>query len=157
MIDEYISEFEEYAGIGSGSFSYLDGCLFVNTFSLRAYERAVSAGRYPLAARRAFNAGDRMRYRFMMELFGLMLDRARFRQDFGVPVERGLWLEFAFMKACGAFRAADPRQIRLSPKGRYLELVMMREFFTAVDSLREQARLALDADERRQLICRDGG
>jgi menaquinone C8-methyltransferase len=37
MIDEYIVDYEDYVGIGSGAFSFLDGALYVNTFSLGEY------------------------------------------------------------------------------------------------------------------------
>jgi coproporphyrinogen III oxidase-like Fe-S oxidoreductase len=35
MIDEYIVDYEDYVGIGSGAFSFLQGALYVNTFSLQ--------------------------------------------------------------------------------------------------------------------------
>ncbi len=40
MIDEYIVDYEEYVGIGSGAFSFLDGQILVNTFSLAGVRRA---------------------------------------------------------------------------------------------------------------------
>lgn len=151
MIDEYIAEFEEYVGIGSGSFSYLGGCLFVNTFSLQQYDHMIGSGLMSVAAQRQFSVQDRMRYRFMMDLFGLSLDRQHFKNDFGVPVELGLWAETAFMGLSGAFDTTDAKRMQLTPRGRYLEVVMMREFFSALDNVREQARMALDEDEKKQL------
>jgi coproporphyrinogen III oxidase-like Fe-S oxidoreductase len=44
MIDEYIVDYEDYVGIGSGAFSFLDGSLFVNTFSLREYSEPGAPG-----------------------------------------------------------------------------------------------------------------
>jgi menaquinone C8-methyltransferase len=44
LIDEYIVDHDEYVGIGSGSFSYLGGEIYANTFSLRAYREAIEAG-----------------------------------------------------------------------------------------------------------------
>ena len=40
-----------------------------------------------------FGLRDRMRYRFMMQLFGLRLDKRQFERDFGMPIERGLPVE----------------------------------------------------------------
>ena len=37
MIDEYIVDYEEYVGIGSGALSFLDGRIYGNTFSLSEY------------------------------------------------------------------------------------------------------------------------
>ena len=44
MIDEYIVDYEDYVGIGSGAFSFLEGALYVNTFSLQAYSERIVAG-----------------------------------------------------------------------------------------------------------------
>jgi hypothetical protein len=155
MIDEYIVDYEEYVGIGSGAFSYLDGTLYVNTFSLGEYERSLGAGRMGVAAKRDFGAHERMRYRFLMELFGLRLDKKRFRADFGVPIERGLAMEMAFMRTFGAFASDDENELTLTPRGRYLMVAMMREFFIGVNNVRDQARAALSSDER-ELLFGDG-
>lgn len=148
MIDEYIVEYEEYVGIGSGSFSYLDGALFVNSFSLNDYAQRIHCGIPSVMASRKFSHHDQMRYRFMMELFSLELDKNRFERDFCTPVEMGLWMETAFMKAVGGFDSSKNRKIRLTAKGQYLLLVMMREFFCGVDDVREQARQTLPEKER---------
>ncbi|MDO9108129.1 MAG: coproporphyrinogen III oxidase family protein [Coriobacteriia bacterium] len=155
MIDEYIVDYEDYVGIGSGAFSFLDGTLWVNTFSLREYSRRLGEGLCGAVANRTFSKRERMRYRFMMGLFGLELDKRAFAQSFGVSVERGLPLEMAFMRSVGAFDINDATRATLTPKGRYLLVVMMREFFIGVNGVRDQARSNLPDDER-QLIFGDG-
>jgi len=156
MIDEYIVDYEDYVGIGSGAFSFLDGTLWVNTFSLREYGRRVGEGLTGAVAQRQFSRRERMRYRFMMGLFGLELDKLAFRRDFGVDVEHALPLETAFMRTAGAYDIDDVQRITLTPKGRYLLVAMMREFFIGVNAVRDQARADLP-DEERQLIFGDGG
>lgn len=148
MLDEYIVEGEEYVGIGSGAFSYLDGTLYVNTFSPREYGRAIDAGRMSVSACQSYGKREQMRYRFMMELFGLRFDRRRFKRSFGVSAERGLWLEMLFMFLVGGFKKITPDAIFLTPLGKYLSVVMMREFFSGVNNVRDQARQALSEDER---------
>jgi len=37
MIDEYIVDYDEYAGLGSGSIGYLNGTCYANTFNIRQY------------------------------------------------------------------------------------------------------------------------
>ncbi len=140
MLDEYIVDYEEYVGLGSGSFSHLDGTLYVNSFSLEEYDRMISSGRMSVSRMRRFDTRQRMRYRFMMDLFGLRLDKRRFLDSFGKPVERGLWLETLFLKLAGAFERNDQESITLTPKGRYLLVVMMREFFANLNDVRDQAR-----------------
>ena len=147
MIDEYIVDYEDYVGIGSGAFSFLDGGLYVNTFSLGEYGRRIGAGLSGVTSWRAFGRGERMRYRFLMSLFKTSLDKAAFRRDFGVSIERGLPLEMAFMRVNGAFEVDDAERLTLSRRGRYLLVAMMRQFFIGVNNLRDQARAALPPEE----------
>jgi len=155
MIDEYIVDYEDYVGIGSGAFSFLDGQIFVNTFSLQEYGERISAGLGAATQRRTFPRGDLMRYRFLMQLFGMTLDKRQFERDFGTSIERGLPLELAFMRSSGAFEIDNAETLVLTEKGRYLLVVMMREFFISVNNLRDQARSALSGAER-QLLFGDG-
>ena len=152
MIDEYIVDYEQYVGVGSGAFSYLDGTLYVNTFSLREYAAQLGAGRMAVAGKKSFGAHERMRYRFLMELFGLKLDKKAFQRDFGVSIDRGLRMEMSYMRAVGAFDRDDADVLTLTPKGRYLMVAMMREFFIGVNNVRDQARAALKPDERELLF-----
>lgn len=155
MLDEYIVDYEEYVGLGSGAFSFLGGSLHVNTFSLDEYGSRVASGRSGATQVRRFPRGDLMRYRFLMSLFGLSLDKRQFERDFGVTIERGLPLEMAFMRMNGAFAVDDTLRLTLTPQGRYLLVAMMRQFFIGVNSLRDQARAALPAEER-ELLFGDG-
>ena len=50
MIDEYIVDYEDYVGLGSGAFSFLDGALYVNTFSLQLHAERIEAGKTPARA-----------------------------------------------------------------------------------------------------------
>ncbi len=51
MIDEYIVDYEQYVGIGSGALSFLDGRIYANTFSLHDYSKRISAGHMSVAKR----------------------------------------------------------------------------------------------------------
>jgi coproporphyrinogen III oxidase-like Fe-S oxidoreductase len=148
MIDEYIVDYEEYVGIGSGAFSYVDGAIYVNTFSLRDYDNLVGAGRMSVSAWREFGHKERMRYRFLMQLFGLKLDKRAFQRDFGESIDDGLFMEMAYMRTVGGFDRDDADALTLTAKGRYLMVAMMREFFVGVNNVRDQARAALTTEER---------
>ena len=147
MIDEYIVDYEEYPAIGSGGFGYLDGSLFVNTFSLRDYNSAIEKGYLSVSGATVFSKTDRMRYRFMMQLFGLRLDKRQWERDFGCSVAKGLPAEYAFFKLAGAIAYEDDEKILLSPRGRYMLVALMREFFIGVNRVRDEARANLDDDE----------
>ena len=155
MIDEYVVDYEEYPAIGSGGITYLGNRLYVNTFSVNDYNAAIASGRMSLMGSTTFSKHDRMRYRFMMQLFGLRLDKRQFERDFGCTVEQGLPVEMAFMKASGAFDRDTPDELTLTAKGRYLMVVMMRQFFIGVNNLRDQARAALVGEER-ELVFGEG-
>ncbi len=156
MIDEYVVNYEEYPAVGSGGISYLDGTLYINTFSLRDYNRRIDEGRLSTMARTKFPKRDEMRYRFMMDLFGLSIDKRAWRERFGCSVAAGLPAEYAFMKANGAFERDDDEALTLTAKGRYLMVVMMRQFFIGVNSIRDQARAALPGDEAALVFARPG-
>jgi hypothetical protein len=156
MIDEYIVDYEDYVGVGSGAFSFLDGTLYTNTFSLKQYNELIEGGDLSVIASRSFSRGDKMRYRFLMQLFGLELDKDSFRGDFGIDVEHALPLEVAFMRSTGGFAVDDDARFVPSALGRYLLVVMMRQFFVGVNNLRDQARAALPPEER-LLLFGEGG
>lgn len=140
MIDEYIVDYEEYPAIGSGGMTFLNREYFVNTFNLDTYSELIDSGQMSVSSSTKFSKRDHMRYRFMMKLFGLELDKREWRRDFGCSVAGGLPVEYAFMKAVGAFAVDDKERITLTPKGRYLLVAMMRQFFVGVNSVRDQAR-----------------
>ena len=152
MIDEYVVEYEEYPAIGSGGITYLGSSLYVNTFSVKEYNKAIESGRMSLMGKTDFNLHDRMRYRFLMQLFGLRLDKKQWERDFGCTVENGLPMEMMFMKAVGAIDKDNEFEITLTKKGRYLVVAMMRQFFIGVNNLRDQARAALPSEERELLF-----
>ena len=153
MIDEYIVDFPEYVGVGSGALSFLDGVIYGNTFSLAEYGRRVDEGRMAVVKRgKRYSRLALMRYRLVTDMFGLRLDKRRFRRDFGVPVEIGLPLELAFLLAAGAIATNTSDEITLTRKGRYLLLVMMRETLASSNDARDKARSELPLDERILLL-----
>lgn len=138
MIDEYIVDSEEYVGIGSGSFSYLNGMLYVNHFSINQYTSSINSGKLGVSAQKKYDQLSQMRYWFMMNLFGMDFDRQAFKKRFGVSIWIGLMIEMIFMSIIGAFKRGSSNQ--LTPRGQYMSVVMMREFFSGVNNLRDLAR-----------------
>ena len=76
-------------------------------------------------------------------------------EDFGCTVEAGLPVEMAFMRANGAFATDDADELTLTPAGRYLTVVLYRQYLAGLNNLREQARAKLPGDER-DLLFGDG-
>jgi coproporphyrinogen III oxidase-like Fe-S oxidoreductase len=144
MIDEYIVDSENYVGIGSGSFSYIHGNLFVNTFSTKEYIDEIKQGKSPVNARQEYKLFPRMRYWFLMNLFGMKFSIGRFYKTFKRDLFLSLPIEMTFMHLLGAFR---DKEYHLTRKGQYLSLVLMREFFAGVNNFRDTARKALSPEE----------
>lgn len=153
MIDEYIVDFDEYVGIGSGAVSFLDGRVYSNTFSLAAYHAAIDSGRLSLeTCGERYSRRATMAYRFATDLFGLTLDKRRFLDTFGLRVEVAMAPEYAWLKAMGAFERDDDERITLTDKGRYLVLVIMREMLAGQNELRDVQRSRLPQAEREMLL-----
>ncbi|MBQ9067632.1 MAG: coproporphyrinogen dehydrogenase, partial [Eggerthellaceae bacterium] len=152
MVDEYVVTAEEYPAVGSGGITYLGNTIYINTFFIGQYNADIESGSQSLMGKVVLSRRNQMRYRFMMQLFGMRLDKRQFAADFGVSVERGLPVEMAFMRANHAFETDNADELTLSAEGRYLMVVMMRQFFIAVNTLRDQARAALPPDERKLLF-----
>lgn len=139
MSEEYIAGREEFLGLGSGSFSYLQGSLFASTFSIDQYRRLVANGKSGTVRRHDMTRSDQMRYYALMRLFGGALDKQAAEARFDGGFRHTLWADLALLHASGALRSAGDR-ILLTDRGQYLWIVLMREFFTGVNSLRDQMR-----------------
>lgn len=139
MSDEYIAENEEYVGLGSGAFSYLQGSLFAGTFSINHYLRLVDAGRTGTVRRRDMSRRDQMRYYLLMRLFGGSLNLGVAEARFDGRFQRTLWPEIAALRTMGAIRQSNG-ELMLSENGQYMWVMMMREFFIGVNNLRDEMR-----------------
>jgi len=135
MIDEYIIEFDDYIGIGSGSVSIVKGNFFVNSFSLDRYHELTGADRLPIVGWRKLSEKENLRYYLLTKLFGMKLDTEAFRRRFGEDIRSKLRTELAFFKGFGLVSGNGALQV--TEKGMYPVSVMMRDFFAALNTLRE--------------------
>lgn len=139
IIDEYIVDYDEYAGLGSGSIGFLNGTCYANTFNIRQYIAQVGRGEMPLMASRDFNLRDRIRYDFLMKLFGMKLDTRAMRKKYNGRIYRYLWPDILAFVLAGGLRY-EPPDFFLTPRGRYQWVLMMREFFISVNNFRDFCR-----------------
>jgi len=142
MIDEYIVDYDEYVGIGSGSFGYINGACFANTFSIPDYLQAIKDRKLPILAKREFSIKEQIQYDFMMKLFGMSLDLKKAEKKFSGQFLKTLWKEAPLLRLMGALDN-DNGVLRLTPKGQYLWVIMMREFFTGVNNFRDICRASI--------------
>jgi coproporphyrinogen III oxidase-like Fe-S oxidoreductase len=139
LIDEYVVDYDEYAGLGSGAIGYLHGTCYSNTFDIAEYIASLEQGRLPLKASRKFNLHDQMSYDFLMKLFSTKLDIEALQEKYNGKFLKTLWKEIAAFEIVRAFRYFPP-YLHLTPRGHYLWVIMMREFFIAVNNFREYCR-----------------
>ena len=139
LIDEYVVDFDEYAGLGSGAIGYLNGVCYANTFDIERYIADLMKGSLPLQAARKFNVQDQMRYDFLMKLFSTRMNVNDMEKKYGGKYLITLWKEMAAFTLAGSFRYFSPN-LHLTPRGRYLWVIMMREFFIAVNNFRDYCR-----------------
>lgn len=139
MLDEYIVDYDEYVGAGSGAFGYVNGACYANTFFVPQYLEAVSSARLPLFAMKQFSPAEQIQYDFMMKLFGTSLDIARAEAKYGGRFMKSLRKEVSLFRLASAL-VSQNGMLKLTRKGRYLWLIMMREFFTGVNNFRDACR-----------------
>ena len=150
--DEYIVAAENYVGVGSGAFSYLDGVLYATTFSLRHYAERVGRGLTGITARHQLSASDQMRYALLVRMFGLGLDREWALEHHGPRFFLSVWGELRTLEWLRAARRTA-RGWQLTERGMYWLMLMMSEFFGSVNAYRDAMRSRL----REELDIRPGG
>lgn len=139
-IDEYVVDHEEYVGLGSGAFSFLDGTLYANSFSLQKYADMVSAGMSSAVKSVSFGNYAISQYRMMVEMFGLN----------AFPANRPFF-EYHALKTLGAVTGSG-KNAMITPKGLFMLSVMMKCFYNGMDYIREIMRANLtEKDERIEL------
>ncbi|GLS82139.1 coproporphyrinogen III oxidase family protein [Paraferrimonas haliotis] len=143
--DEYVIDYDEYLGVGSGSFSFLDDTLYVNSFSLKEYAGKIASGRMGVDQKKTYDKKAVMQYRFLLGMFSGRLSRKYFRETFGVNLDTALFKEMTSMKLMGAIKndPADPEQIIVTDNGKMMGLLMMKEFYSGMDNVRAQLRKGL--------------
>jgi len=139
IIDEYVVQYEEYAGLGSGSIGYLDGIAYANTFDIRTYINQINNGMLPITGKRVFSIKERLSYDFLMKLFGLSLDLDQLSIKNKVNANRYLWPEIMFFRLSGGLKKSG-NTLYLTNKGQYYWVLMMREFFIGVNNFRDFCR-----------------
>ncbi len=147
--DEYVIDNDEYLGIGSGAFSFLGDSLYANTFSLRRYIERISSNRNGVERKKTFKKYDVLQYRLLLGLFAGRLSRKYFREVHDVKLDTALFKEIMALKAVGAIREnpQDPEQFIVTDRGKLLGLVMMKDFYSAMDNIRAELRRPLKEED----------
>ena len=142
-IDEYIVDHDEYVGLGPGSWGYINGTMYSNTFSIQHYINMLEQNKHPIVAYRSFSRRERMHYSLLLQLLEGNLNLSLMKEKYGNHFWVGLGWELLFLLAIGAttFRG---KHILLTHKERYYCLMLIRNFFSIIGDYRD-VRTSLDA------------
>ncbi|MDD5686529.1 MAG: coproporphyrinogen III oxidase family protein [Elusimicrobia bacterium] len=143
MIDEYIINCDDYIGVGSGAFSYVDGVMYSTTFSLKQYISRIECGLSGITRKKVLTLKQRMCYDFIIKFFGLSLDREYIMRKYGLKFWFMMFPEYIIIRMMGGIRN-EGRLFRLTKYGMYLWIRIMSEFFNTVNTFREKMRLQID-------------
>lgn len=135
FIDEYVVDHSEYVGLGSGAFSFLDGKLYANSFSLKEYARMIESGSSSAVKSVRFGKYSVSQYRMMVEMFGLT----------AYPSHRP-FAEYSALRMMGAVKGSGKDAV-MTEKGLFLLSVMMKCFYNGMDYIRETMRKDLTSDD----------
>ncbi len=135
LIDEYIIDYDDYVGVGAGSVSFVRGNFYVNSFALGHYHEMINADALPVVRWNRLSERETLRYYMLTKLFGMGLDPAHFRARFGAEITEKLRLELAFFKTFGLVK--EDGGLKVTRPGMYPVSCMMKEFFAALNGLRE--------------------
>lgn len=143
--DEYVIDNDEYLGVGSGAFSFIGDSLYVNTFSLRRYNERIRHGKNGVERKKTFLKKNILQYRLLLGLFAGRLTRKYFREVHHVSLDRALFKEILALKLIGAIKEnpQDPDQFIVTDRGKLIGLVMMKDFYSAMDNIRAELRKPL--------------
>lgn len=146
-IDEYIVNFDEYAGLGSGSIGYLGGSAYANIFDIESYITKVEQGMFPIAAKKDFSTKEKLSYDFLIKLFGLSLDVSQLSTKHKINAYFHLFQEILFFRLINGFKKQG-NIFTLTGKGKYYWMLMMREFFTGVNNFRDYCRAQIENSKK---------
>ena len=138
-IDEYVVTHENYVGVGSGAFGYQNGQLMATSFSIDDYIERVNSGHSGITQMQRMSHTEVLRYQLLMQLFSLKVPHRFWLERYQLLPDQLLGRELKILRWMGAIDI-DQDGIRLTQYGRYVWVVLMREFFMGVNQYRSTMR-----------------
>jgi len=139
MIDEYITKYDYYIGVGTSSISYIDEKFLLNTFSIERYAALLDKGLIPNIIVKEINKKDSEKFYFLNRLFALKISKSDFKKKYNEDIKVSLASLIYPLRLFGVI-GEDKDFIYLKRKGFYLVGNAMRAFFSVLDALREEFR-----------------
>lgn len=140
LIDEYVVDHVEYLGLGSGAFGFIDGTLYINTFALDEYKQRVDSNQFSTARHKSYSPKEILSYRLMVDMFGFGFSVENLADRYGAHAKKKLAIELFLLKL---FKITD-KNYQLTTFGKYIFLILMKEFYIGMDYVRETSREGID-------------
>lgn len=137
--DEYVSTHHEYIGAGSGAFSFTNNKLLINAFNLDDYKNLILNKKNANIAHIDFTDDDVIDYVFLTELFSGKVDIKKFNENYNCNLLKHFNYKLKGLKYSKAIVFKD-NIIYNTIFGRYLALVLMKEFYINMDFVRAYFR-----------------
>jgi coproporphyrinogen III oxidase-like Fe-S oxidoreductase len=134
VFDEYVVDFEEYVGLGSGAFSFIEDTLYINHFSLKNYKHSIETKSHAIQRCKTYTKKERHLYRVMLDIFSLAPDKTTKLKAYERLLLRGL-------------RVLD-RDSQVTPFGRFVSMLLLKEFYIGMDYVREKSREGLKKEDK---------
>ena len=122
--------------MGSGSFSFIDGKLYINTFSLPKYKKKIEANELSIERVKSYSKRDIELYRLMITLFSMSYDEQ-------IQKEHPFYTKLLVL--C---KILDKKTLTTTRFGNYLFLRLMKEFYIGMDFVREVSRKDLTKEDQ---------
>ncbi len=143
LSDEYVIENSEYIGLGSGAFTHLDNQLFINAYDLIQHSDLINKNSNAvMAVSSKFKVKKHIQYQFLVHLFSGSIDIEKFDKLFKVSLQDSLKYELFMLKLLNAIYI-EKGKIYPTRFGEFLTVVMMREFYTGMDNIRNMLRKSI--------------
>ncbi|MHC4636333.1 MAG: coproporphyrinogen III oxidase family protein [Planctomycetota bacterium] len=141
-IDEYIIDHDDYVGVGLGSWGYINGTMYSNTFSIPQYINMLGQNKHPIVAYKSFSLPQQIHYDLLIKLLDSDLNLSHMKKKYGNRFWLVLGIELLFLLSIRAivFRG---NSIQLTSRGQCYWLRLMRNFFSIVGDYRD-TRTSLD-------------
>ncbi|AJC88435.1 coproporphyrinogen III oxidase family protein [Campylobacter insulaenigrae] len=133
--DEYVSSHHEYLGVGSGAFSFLDGELLINAFNLNDYSKLIKEKQNANIAKANFSKKEIIKYIFLTEMFAGKIEIDQLNKTLDCNIKKDLFVELLGLKVSKAL-IQNQNTLQVSEFGRYLFMVLMKDFYTGMDLVR---------------------
>lgn len=140
--DEYVGSHDEYVGVGSGAFSFLNGHLYINAFDLKTYSELVAKRPHAIIAQSTFGKKEQIKYHFLTALFNGKINIKTFNEAFETDMKKSFAKELFALKQVGAIKIVDDMLVN-TPFGDYLAVCMMKSFYSGMDKVRALFRSKL--------------